>query len=460
MTLTKEMLYYDCISEFKRQFYKDALTKDNLVPQKIEIKRMNLADGTPDEEYNFRGWELVKDDIKYLVSDTIGTKQIQIKDILPIKPSKINEVGAKGLVYSHIKKPITLKFREQQTLTMKELIDFLSSLEHSNPTHQKLNWFKGLTSLFYRYNDRTSTPPGFGKDSTVDILGNLIGRCGTIESPTLAKLEERSTILKWLAVNEVIDIEKGQWRIIEQYLLATGAHKPEITKHSRGYGGVGEIIDLSDLSLSLMYNDITNYPDKSKYFDYISKTAITDRFPAFRLWGTFKENFNTMHGENIQEFIAEHLDDYKEIIYNITYYQNHLNELLHGYDRTTLIKMSDRWATNLGRLLNVIDVYCDSQEEFDGWIEIINNSIIDYKAMLSYCDMLELFKQKLKIPQTKAEKIHTISQIISFFEPKQKTHIHEYNSAIMVKNLDTFSDKIRFIDAYKEEEQITDVEFW
>lgn len=459
MTWTKEMLYYEVLAEFKRQFYKDALTKDHLIAQKIEIKKMNLSDGTPDDTYNFRGWELQKNDIRYLISDTIGNKPIKIKDILPIKPTKIKEVGAKGLVYSHIKKPITIRFKAQQTRSFKELVTFLSSFNHSNPLHQELNWFKGLASLFYRYNDRTCTPPGFGKDSTVDILGNLIGRCGTIESPTLAKLEERAMVQKWLAINEIIDISKADWRIIEQFLLAAGAHKPEVTKHSRSYGGVGEVIDMSNLSISLMYNDITNYAKKENYFDFVSKGAVKDRFAAFRLHGTYKEDFNKMAGVNIANFVKEHMDEYIDLIHNLTYYEQHIDDLQHGYSRDLLIKMPDRWRTNIGRLLNVVDLYCESQEEFDNKIAIINRSLQDYRAMIAYQDMLGMLKSKIGIPQSITERVKTIEGIIEYLRKKR-------NDKLMLKverirDEPEFINKIQMIDKFSLETKVEDTaEFW
>ena len=34
------------------------------------------------------------------------------------------------------------------------------------------------------------------------------------------------------------------------------------------------------------------------------------------------------------------------------------------------------------KVLRVIDLYCDSQQEFDKWIEVINESIKSYKIMI------------------------------------------------------------------------------
>jgi len=465
----KELLYYDNIAEFNTQYYKDLLTINNLVPGKIEIKKMNLPDGQSDDEYNFRGWELRKADIRYLVSDTLAGKQVQIKDLLPIQPAHPIELGSKGLVFSHVKKPITAKFKSEQSMTFRELVNILSSFEHTNEIHQKLNWLMAIASLLLRFNYRLSTPPGFGKDSTVDILGNLMGGCGTIESPTLAKVEERANVLKWLAVNEVIDIRGEEWRVIEQFLLASGAHKPSITKHSRAHGGVGEVIDISKLSLSLLYNDITEYPKPEKYVDFVTKGAVLDRFPAMRFYGVLTEDFNKGTHTNNKQLVKTNLDKYKEIIYNLTYYKKNIQASMHDYDTSKLIKMPSRWKINIGRLLMVINVYSDTQDEFNSFINEINNSIEDYQAMLIYPKrVLELYSL-MKVPSTVKERLKDLSlkDLEAYLREqrrKKNTVLISYQLALVkeIQVTKTFINKNALISAYNEPNAYEEKkdEFW
>jgi len=218
-----KQLYYDCLAEFKRQFYKDLLDIEHLQGNQVKIDKLHYTNGGVDEQANFWGYILEKNGTKFLLSafDKQG-KEIKPAQLLPIRSNNTVKVASRGVVYNYLQDPIiSAKFRP------------ISCFNHTNPDHQKLMWFLTLTQLIDRANYRISTPPGFGKDSTVDILGNLIGKTGTIENPTLAKLEERANCLKLLAINEVVDIKKSDWQFIEQFLLATGAFKPEITKHSR-----------------------------------------------------------------------------------------------------------------------------------------------------------------------------------------------------------------------------------
>jgi hypothetical protein len=378
------LLNYECLSQFKKQFYEKVLSFENLIPEEIKIDKVSFPDGGVDEQFNFWGYQLEKDGKKYLLPSRFpdGT-ELHIQEILPIIPQDVQKVATRGNVYYLINKPVSVRFKPEKCMSFKELSNTLNDFEHSNPTHRLLLVFMGLSQVLDRANYRVSSPAGFGKDSVVDIFGNLIGNCATIENPTIAKLEYM-TNSKWLAVNEIVDIQKTEWRNIEQFLLSAGAFKPEITKHSRAIAnGVKEVLNISNFSLSLMYNDIDHYSDMTIYVDFVTKEAVLDRFPAFRLSGVFKEDFNKVKGINVQEFVNNNFDKYKSIIYTLTYFKENVNKELKRFNTDKLNKFPARWTTNINRLLKIIDLYCDTQEEFDMWIKVINDTTSDYKIMIN-----------------------------------------------------------------------------
>jgi hypothetical protein len=232
-----------------------------------------------------------------------------------------------------------------------------------------------------------------GKDSVIDISSSLFGGCGTVESPTIAKLEDRASVLKLLVVNEVVDIKKEDWDNIQQFLLTAGAHKNEVTKHSRAFQNVKEIIDVKDFSLSIYFNDISCYPKPEKYFDAVTKEAVKDRFPSFRFWGRYTEDFNSLKNVDVKSYVNARIEQIKELIYNYTYYKNNFRNYTHNYKQDSLMKFSGRDAVNMGRLLKVIDFYCESQKEFDEWMNVINDSMEDYIVMLEYPNLLTKLKE-------------------------------------------------------------------
>lgn len=432
------LLHYDVLSEFKRQFYKDVLGFEHLQDGEIKIDKVSFPDGGKDEEFNFWGYQLEKNGLKYLLpSKDKDGKEIKLIDLLPIIPMDIQKIAFRGNVYYLINKPISVRFKPEKRMSFKEFVDALNSLEHTAPEQRKLFLFLGLASMMDRCNFRVSTPAGFGKDSVVDILGNLIGGSFTIENPTIAKLEYM-TYAKWLAVNEIVDIAKPEWRNIEQFLLSAGAHKPEITKHSRAVaGGVKEVLDISKFSLSLMYNDIDHYPDSNKYVDYVTKRAVLDRYSAFRLHGILKEDFNLIKNIDVKKFVEENMETYRGLLYTYTYYKNNLMKELHRYNADKLIKdIPHRWLINIGRLLKIIDLYCDTQEEFDYWINIINNALLDYKEML-------VFPSKIS---------------------KVRSKLNEKEYAGLLRQLritDSYVDKCKLIDlSMSGQKVVSDVAFW
>ncbi len=400
--MNKAMFHYECLNEFKHQYYKDLLTQEHLTGGQIKIDTLHYPDGGSVDDRNFWGYQFKKNNVKYLLSSRDESdNEIDIKTILPLRAKGLQKVASNGIVYQEITEPIAMRFRPHKSTSFKELVNLLSSLNHSNNKQQIIMTLLGLSSVYYRVYYRVSSPPGFGKDSIVDILGHLLGNAGTIENPTVPKLEERATVLKWLAINEVIDITPSQWREIEQILLSMGAFKPSVTKRSKAHKSVGEVIDVSNFSLSIMYNDIDCYPNPKKYFDYVTKDAVKDRFPAFRFHGTLNEDFNVLVPKDIPLNVGSNIEEYVKLIKNILYYKE--NQQLHGYIIPDLGNIPERWKTSIFKLLQLVDMYSDDQDEFDTWVHEIRLTMLDYKVMLEYPELLEKLSKKLVEKEYKNE---------------------------------------------------------
>ena len=255
------LLHNENLAEFNSVFYKDLLTEDHLTGGEIAINKVIYPNGDADDTFNFWGYKFEKGSKKYLVSskDELGNSIDLLKN-LPIVIENEEKVANKEQVYWHMDEVIPAKFTSVKKMNFKQMIQKLSSFKYSNTPHYQLLIMMGFTQASDRFNCRISSPPGSGKDSMVDIYRELVGKCTTIVSPTLAKLEFLATNYSWLAINEVVDVTKTEWRIIEQFLLDVGAFKTEIPKHSRAIAGrVKETIPLLNLSLSLLYNDINCY---------------------------------------------------------------------------------------------------------------------------------------------------------------------------------------------------------
>lgn len=379
------LLHYDFIAEFKKQYYKDLLLVEHLQGAQIKIDKLSFPDGSSTDKANFWGYVIIKDGKKYLLSakDETG-KEIDISKAFPIRVKTTQKVAYNSDVYLWIRSWNTAVLKAEQHMEFKDLVKGLACLQHSNETHKILMWILGITAMYSRINFRICSPPGFGKDSVVDTLGNLIGGSNTIEAPTLAKLEWE-TQKKWLVMNEAVGISTEKLREVEQFLLATGAHKSEVTKHSRALGnGMKEYLDISNFSLSIAYNDIDNYPNVEKYFDSITKKAVQDRFPAFRFYGTLQHDFNKTLEENPSVFVKQNLDQYKKLIQSYEYYKRGYADYKFRWVQPKYPTMPSRWVTNIGRILKTLDMYCSTQEEFNSMCKELFSCINDYQRMLEF----------------------------------------------------------------------------
>jgi hypothetical protein len=145
--------------------------------------------------------------------------------------------------------------------------------------------------------------------------------------------------------------------------------------------------------MSVFFNDNTEYvDDKVVFFDDLAEGGVRDRLPALRLYGNFTYDFNIINTVNLEKFVSDNWNDFLDIIYTITYYSEHLGSVKYNYD---LSKFPNRWQRSLGVLLMVVSEYCKDQKEFDEWLKVLDDSMLDYKAMVEYPNMLEVVKKKV-----------------------------------------------------------------
>jgi hypothetical protein len=385
-------LYYEFISEFKNQYFKDILSWEHLVPDEVYFNKVTLADGGVDENADLWGFVFTYNNQKYFIEN----KGLNLVEELPFRPSKTEKIAYRKDVYHLVKKKTPVRFKSEKHHSFKELIKELSYFKHSNKAHQELYWLITLTSYFDKTFFRISSNPGFGKDSSMEIMNGLIGGVSNITKPTYAKLEFlcQSNLL---CINEVVDVNQAQWELIEQFLLNSADGKVSITKSSRRTESTGETIDISKLSIILVYNDINNYKHDN-YFDMVSRDAVQDRFTPLRLNGRVQEDFKESKNYNIKEYVDDNTEWYSNLIRSLTYYSDYNNVLkeMKGYDNSWIENYSERWQGNLKSLSNRLDLMCDTQKEYDDMVAVIKDAIVDYKHMLNYPTLLKLAKEKLK----------------------------------------------------------------
>jgi hypothetical protein len=221
------------------------------------------------------------------------------------------------------------------------------------------------TAYCDRINVRVSTDPGFGKDSVVNIIGQLVDSTSNIYGATFAKLEY-CLINKLIVLNEMGNLKDDDKHTMQEFLLATGAYFNDYTKRSRKTNTTQEQYDISRLSLLIFYNLPEHYIGKSQqYFDQIFTQAVINRFIPFVFDGKLTTNFGQIF--DINKVMIDHEQSYKDIIATLNYFkQNHVKEIKYQVDKTLTFPDSlKRYERTFNTILKYISEYAETQAEFD-----------------------------------------------------------------------------------------------
>lgn len=435
------ILHYKAVEYFRKEYFKNLLTEEHLVDSEKFIKKYTDING---EEYEMNEFVYVmqKEGKKYLIPTSA-------KKNLPVGYSKTEKIAIRDEAYYRVLDPYPAKFVPERKLSMRELINVLSSFKHSQPLQYKIDVMTVITQIINKAFFRKSSTQSFGKDSTVGIIGGLSLKALTIENPTIAKLELLSNT-KLLAINELNDLSKADWKMIEQFLLAVGAFKETYTKRSRATAGVGEILDISNLSVGVMYNDIDCYEDSDKYFDMRATKQCKDRLPALRYYGSLEEDFNVIDSLNIESFVKQHWDDYTNIIKTIAYYSipsNVIKELKQF--KTELLSDSNRWNNSLNKLLRIVDLYSNNQEEFDQIVSGIKLCMQEYQAMTRYPTLVQKLATHYKLTKDDRKGIYRFKDLLYWLE---------VNTPEVKKQKDAYKTIVSTIHKYINEQSFIKVE--
>lgn len=382
------LLHNLCTFEFGKQYRKNIIGLEHKSGGELKLSKLYFPNGSSDEDANFWGLKFEKDGEKFLVPshDTNGN-HVDIIKALPIKPLQKEKVANRDNVFWLVDGWKSMQYKPEMIYNMSEIVEKLTAFEHTNKIHQTINIFIGLVSYIDRAYFGVATPPSFGKDSSVFPYRDMFGDVTSIVSPTVAKLQFLAPF-KRVVVNEAVLPSKAQWRDLEQYLLDVTDFKTEVPKHSRATSGVGEFIDISHHSISLFYNDVDCYPEVDKYFDFVAKKALLNRLPRLRLYGNLIEKFNKMRTSMVNDFVTKNFDEYRNLVYSITYYKQNLTKELHGYKTDKFDSFPERWKLNFDKLCMIIDVASKDEKTFNFWVDEILKGIKDYSMMIKYAEKL------------------------------------------------------------------------
>ncbi|RLD79743.1 MAG: hypothetical protein DRJ15_08705 [Bacteroidetes bacterium] len=364
---------YKVVGKFNDIFYKDLLQKKHMGDGEKFIKTVNTPDNEEsiEEELNTFFYPLVRGHQKFLLDSEC------IND-LPVFVTKSDRVGYKGEGYNLIRGYETARFKPEKKFEFRQMIEDFASMNHEKNEDFLLWKIICFTSLIDRINVRISSAPGFGKDSIMDLINDLVGSIGIVQKPTIAKLEYLS-LNKVLMVNELMNLSTQEYRDIEQYLLSVGAFKNSYTKRSRAGSQGKEDYDISKLSLVLSYNDVDCYPDPEAYFDKVQTKQIKERFLPFRFNGAITEVFPDI--PDPEKEANNNKDYFVSVARTIKYFEENWRKELKPYSELNL-GLTGRWKRNFDTISRFINLYARNEAEYKELCLTLYKKHMDYLEMV------------------------------------------------------------------------------
>lgn len=446
-----KLLHYKTLRAFNDKFYDGVFTLEHLDPEEKHFNKWtHLTTGEKEKGVNFAGYVFTKEAKNYLVQSFDPSKmpnegqRINIKDILPIKIDKdsAHPKAVKNTVYEVATSITPVRHEPAKKMSYKELVDSLAAFHHSNKKQYKLWWMVVLGAYFRRCYARISTAPGFGKDSAIKILELLKGRANSINAEVSRAKLEFLTNQKVLGITELANLTPDQFGDIERFLLDVGDDRPTIPKRSRGYQGVGEILDVTDFSVLLLYNDLYCYSEKDGYFDNRAQEAVDDRFPPLCFNGTIDDKrLVGLEDEDLSQLAEDNMGTYRKLLQSMEYWEQNFEDEQNRDWTASFDYSSGRWRKNMKRMAKSINLYAESKEEYDEYVNLLKARVDEYDLMLQYPSIYDatvdgLPSQAINNLDKKLEGVHHYDSKIRILRGVQKNGIKGGGSKM--KGLENF----------------------
>ena len=333
---------------------------------------------TGDEKTHI-GYFATKNKIKYFIGPKNYVK-------LPIKVKEYEEWKYREDVVFVPVKPIGFRIKPEHKFKFKEMIDAFAPFDHTEPdTHtlMKITAFMGDIGRTYTC---MVTEPNGGKSSIYKLLHAVTNRCPVYQPRSIPGCMNKITGNGNIVWDDIINVPADARKAMEDMsmqiadgstMYINGAIKSHQTK-SKYHTPLQ--------SLTFLYNNTSNYqnPDK-KYFDVIFENngAMDDRYLKMYFKGRMIQRFH-------RDFdIIGTAKDNQQYYINIAKELVWLQELkqssgyVRRYTHNSILTLKSRKRLTYDEICWGIDMYCSDQGEYDKFVSLLDQSILDYKEMIT-----------------------------------------------------------------------------
>ena len=377
----KQRFYLDTLSTHANNLFSSLIYESNL--SSSNLKEVEFEEQTPNGRAPItalRGYYARKDRKKYFLDK-------DIIDQLPIRVGKkVQELIDKEDIVIRPLSPTPFKITPEGKMKVRELIDSLAPFDHDNPPEWMLLKFIAIASYVARVYTCIATTSSFGKSSVFDLIHYLTDKSPVFKPRSVPGVLNQINGTGNMVFDETHRCKKEVRDIIEEFALQIGGGKSTYLNGALKSGKTKDRYDCTLQSITFLYNLVGNYTQPEKeYFEFIfsNNKAITDRFLKFLFDGVLTEKWNKDF--NIPKVAEDNKMFYINFAKTLLFMQKvkQENSVSRKWVHNKKHHMSGRQKLSYDNITWVIDMYCDSQEEYNDYVDFLNDSILNYKTMIA-----------------------------------------------------------------------------
>lgn len=370
----------DVLMEHNTMLFKSLLSQHNISSKKKEVLMLPLGVTDKDKAKTHIGYFAVKGDEKYFITPK------QYKE-LPLQINEISELKYREDVVVLPIRPNGFRVMPNHTFEFRDMVDDYMSFRNSNPDAYTLCKIIVFMLQIGRGYVCISSNKGFGKSFlfvNMDFLTNMCNVCDEVRSGpmVLQQINETGNIV----FDDLVGVTKEVRDTMERVQRAFAGGKSKYRNGALKSAWTKDIYNGPLQSITSIYNNINHYDHPEKYyFDVMfeNNIAMDDRFLKFKFEGVLEEEFS--NDFNMFKVAEENRDYYINIAKEIMYLQQYKlsNEYKRKWVTNSVLTFNERKRAVYDELCWGIDNYCKSQEEYDKFVSLLDQAIIDYRDMVS-----------------------------------------------------------------------------
>lgn len=265
-------------------------------------------------------------------------------------------------------------------------IDEIAPFQHSEPDQWTLSKIVAVMGYVGKTFCGVCSHSEFGKSSIYLILDALTKKCPVFQPRSVPGVLAQITSDGNMVFDEVHDAPGEVKSCMENFSLQVAGNSPIYINGAMKSTNTKPKYDVAQQSITYLYNVYSNYREPEKQFwNFIwsNKKAMESRFLCLKFEGKLLEEFDKdfdipLVAEQNKMFyikIAKHLLYLKGLKLTNAYQRR--------YNQNALIELSGRHKIIYDEIVWGLDMYCESQSEFDKFVHLLNAAINSYQMMIS-----------------------------------------------------------------------------